>query len=162
MDHIEDCDKYISEWIRTQILIWREKVETQGIIHSKELWSSFAHEVSASAEGREILLRFARHGIWQELGVGNGYYSKEKGNYGDLEFLDPAYRKQHGLDKPRSAGRVVDRYMTSGKPRERREWFHKKLYMSVMAMVEDMALITADDGARVICESLEDVRKTVR
>lgn len=159
MDYLEDCDKYIAEWVRTQNFIWREKIETLLIMHSKTLWNSFTDEVRASGDGRDIVLSFARHGIWQELGVGNGY---AKGNYGDLDILNPAYRKKHGLDKPRSAGPVSDRYMTSGNPRERREWFNKKLYMSVMSMVEDMARITADDGAQIICDCLDDSRRTIR
>ncbi|MCM1356906.1 MAG: hypothetical protein NC212_10945 [Staphylococcus sp.] len=51
--------------------------------------------------------------------------------------------------------------MTSGKPRKRRDWYSKKLYMSTMAMVEDLARITGEEGVRVVCEALSDARSAL-
>ncbi len=161
MDELKDVDRYIDEWTRTQILIWREKIERLKIVRSGRLHQSFTDSIVSTGEGTTITMKFARYGIYQELGVGRGY---SPDNGGDLQILDKEYRETHGLNKKRQAGPVpgYGKYMTSGNPREKRKWYSKKLFMSTMAMVEDLARITGDEAARVICDSLSDVRKAIR
>ncbi len=52
--------------------------------------------------------------------------------------------------------------MTSGKPRKRRDWFSRKLFMSVIALREDLARITGEQAAMIICNALHDTRNVVR
>lgn len=160
MDELKDVDRYIDEWTRTQILIWREKIERLKIVRSGRLHQSISASILKTEFGATIEMKFLKYGIYQALGTGNGY---TPGNGGDLQILDREYRETHGLNKPRQAGPMpgYSKYMTSGKPRERRDWFSKKLYMSTMAMIEDLAIITADLSARVICDVLEDPRRTI-
>ncbi len=156
-----DADLYVDEWTRTQLMIWREKIERMGIIRSGALHQSFKEAVARASSGEltTITLKFLRYGIYQAFGTGNGY---TRGNPGDLPFLDKDYRREHGLDKPRKVGPAWGGYKTSGKPRRERDWFSKKLYMSTMAMVEDLSRILGEESAHVVCDQLADARSALR
>ena len=52
-------------------------------------------------------------------------------NGGDLPFLDPAYRLEHHL----------------GKPRQRRPWFNKSWYISVMVLKDKLADVIGEEFA---------------
>lgn len=138
-----------------QIRIWQEKIERMKIVRSGALHESFKDSITQTAEGTTISMKFHRYGIYQALGVGYGY---RHDNGGDLPFLGKEYRAEHGLDKPRKVGPAWGGYKTSGKPRKKRDWYSKKLYMSTMAMVEDMARILGEEATSVICEQLIDTR----
>lgn len=156
-----DVDRYVDEWTRTQLLIWKEKIERLKVVRSGTLHQSFSDSIAATETGTTITMKFARYGIYQALGVGRGY---THGNGGNLEILDPSYRSAHGLDRPRRAGPIpplYDSYMTTGRQRQKRDWFSKKLYMSTMAMVEDLARITGEEGVNVICDALSDTRNSI-
>lgn len=159
MDRIEDIERYSEAWVDKMLEIWREKIERLKIVRTGALHQSFRNSITATSQGLTINLKFLHYGIYQELGVGKGYVHN---NGGDLPFLDKEYRKRHGLDKPRKVGPAWGGYYTSGYPRERRDWRSRKLYMSVMAMVEDMARILGDQGMHVICDNLMDPRSTLR
>lgn len=155
----DDAQKYIDEWTRTQVKIWQEKIERMNIVRSGALHQSFKDSITQAGEGATITMRFHQYGIYQALGVGNGY---RHDNGGDLPFLGRDYRKEHGLDKPRKVGPAWGGYKTSGKPRKARDWYSKKLYMSTMAMVEDMADIMGQQAATVICDQLTDTRSALK
>lgn len=159
MDRIEDLDKYVDAWTKTQLEIWREKVSRMGIIRSGALYQSFDAAIAAVGAGQTITLRFLQYGIYQALGTGPEFKRK---NGGDLPFLGRQYRQEHGLDKPKQVGPQWGGYMTSGKPRKARDWYHKKLFMSTMAMVEDLARILGENMAHVLCEELTDARKAIK
>ncbi len=161
MAQLEDLDKYVDEWTKTQLMIWREKVERMGIVRSGALHQSFASAVQHASSGSgiaTITMKFLQYGIYQALGTGYGY---KHDNGGDLQFLDREYRRVHGLDKPRKVGPAWGGYMTSGNPRQPRDWYSKKLYMSTMAMVEDLARILGEECAHVVCENLQDMRSAL-
>lgn len=161
MAELRDVDKYIDEWTRVQLLIWQEKIERMGIVRSGALHQSFRDSIqkaSSGAAATTITMRFLKYGIYQALGVGYGYYHD---NGGDLPFLGKEYRKEHGLDKPRKVGPAWGGYMTSGKPRKARDWYSRKLYMSTMAMVEDLARILGEEAAHVVCDNLTDIRSAL-
>lgn len=154
-----DAQKYIDEWTRVQIQIWQEKIERMNVVRSGALHQSFKDSVTQAGKGTTITMRFLQYGIYQALGVGNGY---RHDNGGDLPFLGRDYRKEHGLDKPRKVGPAWGGYKTSGKPHKVRDWYSKKLFMSTMAMVEDMARILSDEAATVICDQLTDTRSALK
>lgn len=161
MDQLKDLNLYLDEWTKTQIEIWREKIERMGIVRSGALHQSFrdtVQHINAGGGIATITMRFARYGIYQSLGVGRGY---ARDNGGDLPFLDKQYRHEHGLDKPRRVGPAWGGYLTSGQPRKARDWYSKKLYMSTMAMVEDLARILGESTAQVVCDSLADTRSAL-
>lgn len=158
MARITDADKYIDVWTREQIKIWQEKIEHFRITDTGALHQSFREAISATSTGTTIMMKFLQYGIYQALGVGYGY---RHDNGGDLPFLDDEYRETHGLDKPRKRGPKWGRGKTSGKPRERRDWYSKKLYMSTMAMVEDLGRILGEEAAHVVCDNLTDMRSAL-
>lgn len=159
MELLNDADKYIHAWTEEQLIIWREKVEQMHVVRSGALHASFKGSILSLNDGSQISMKFLRYGLYQAYGVGRGY---AHGNGGDLEFLDAEYRKKHRLDKPRRVGPKWGGYETSGEPRKRRDWFSKKLFMSTMAMVEDMAHILGDTVANVICEAVADSRAALK
>lgn len=158
MDKVRDVDRYVDAWTRTQLEIWREKIERMHIVRSGSLHESFRQSVSSVAQGTTIVMKFLEYGIYQAAGTGRGYV---RDNGGDLPFLDASYRSEHRLDIPRKVGPAWGGYMTSGKPRERRDWFSKKLYMSVMAMTEDMARILGENAAHIVCDNLENAHSAL-
>lgn len=159
MDRIDDVDKYVDAWIKTQLDIWKEKVSRLGVVRSGALYNSFNAAIDALSSGRTITMRFLQYGIYQALGTGPEF---TKNNGGDLPFLGREYRETHGLNKPRKVGPRWGGYMTSGNPRKPRDWYSKKLYMSTMAMVEDLARILGENIAHVVCEELTDPRKAIQ
>lgn len=159
MGQLNDADKYIEAWTDTQLKIWREKLERTKIVRTGALHESLSDEIKKASTGTTITMRFLEYGIYQALGTGRGY---QRGNGGDLPFLDKEYRAAHKLDKPRKVGPKWGGYKTSGKPRKPRDWISKKLYMSTMAMLEDMARIVGDAAVSVICDNLTDPRSAIK
>lgn len=151
MATLNDIDKYAEAWTKTQVIIWKEKIERLKVVRSGHLHESFRTRITNTAAGNTILMKFAKYGIYQAMGVGNGY---KRDNGGDLPFLSEEYREAHGLNKPRRVGPAWGGYMTSGKPRKARDWYSKKLYISIKVMVEDLARITGDEAAHVVCSAL--------
>ena len=75
-----------------------------------------------------LAFRYLEYGIYVDLGVGNGY---RRDNGGDLPFLDTAYRLEHHF----------------GKPRQRRPWFNKSWYISVMVHKDKLAEVIGEEFA---------------
>lgn len=159
MDRLNDADKYIDEWTRTQLMIWRERLERLGVIRTGALHQSLNSTIQQEADGTTITMKFLQYGIYQALGVGRGYAHN---NGGDLPFLDNAYRVEHKLNVPRKVGPAWGGYMTSGKPRDARDWYTRKLFMSTRAMVEDFARICAEYSVQTVCDALNDPRAALR
>lgn len=132
-------EEYIKGWTNTMIDIWKEKIVKYSIIDSGNLMSS----VTGSSSQDSALLKFVSYGIYQAYGVGNGY---KHDNGGNLEFLDPEYRKKHKL----------------GKPRKRRNWYTPRLYSSVMVLQRAMAEIYSHDIVNTICDALTDGRAALK
>lgn len=117
------------------VTIWREKIIALGIVDTMRLHNDISHVVSIASGVKAVTHQFMEYGIFMEAGVGNGY---RKGNGGDLEILDPYYRKFHGLDKPRKRGpKSSVKDMTTGKPRENRYWFSRR-YLSSMRVLNEV------------------------
>lgn len=136
-------DLYIRDWVKTMILIWREKIERLRIMDTGRLHQSLDDQILEYGNGSLINFTFVRYGIYQSLGVGNGY---THGNGGYLEILDPEYRREHKL----------------GKPRQRRDWIYKKLMMSRYNLIADLSRITGQQAVSVICDALDDMRIAAR
>lgn len=161
MAELNDVDRYIDEWTRVQLMIWQEKIERLRIVRSGALHQSFRSAITHASSGSgaaTIAMKFLQYGIYQALGTGRGY---TRGNGGDLPFLGKVYRQEHKLDIPRKVGPAWGGYETSGKPRKARDWYSKKLYMSTMAMVEDLARILGEEAAHVISDNLTDIRSAL-
>ena len=128
----EDIRKWEEEWAKMMIVIWREKIMQLGIIDTMKLYNDLSHVVSQAPGVTCVVHEFLQYGIYMEAGVGNGY---QKGNGGELLILDPYYRREHGMNKPRKRGpRWSTKDMTTGKPRSRRPWFSRKYLSSIQVL----------------------------
>lgn len=148
---IEEVHDYADAWTDKMVEIWVEKIERLKVIDTGALHESFDSAVRNGSTGSTISIRFLEYGLAQEFGVGNGYSND---NGGDLDILDPGYREERGLNRPRRAGYRHSPHMTSGKPRERRRWFQIKYFTSIAAMVEAMARIAGENAAAAISDRL--------
>lgn len=132
-EQLTDISEFERGWTDFMIDIWHERQVTLGINDTGALRSSLSGGMGGSEAHRTITHRFLMYGIYVATGVGRGY---AHGNGGDLEFLDTAYRKAHGLDRPRKRGPAWGGGYTSGKPRKPRDWFAKKYYYSMRRLME--------------------------
>lgn len=111
-ESIEERQKYVSAFNDTMIKIWKEQITLLEVIDTGSLLRS-THPLSMSADGKfsQVLLSqtFLEYGLYQDYGTGG---EVPRGNSGDL-------------------GRE--------KKRQRRRWFSRKYYASVMNIKEFMA-----------------------
>jgi len=139
----EQLRRFEQGWCDTMVDIWHERMMLLGVRDTGALMGSVNGSVNGSAGGRSITHRFLEYGIYVAAGVGGGghkgKYGYRHGNGGDLEFLDPQYREEHGLDKPRKRGPKWGGVYTSGKPRKERDWFARKYLASIHRLNEKEA-----------------------
>ena len=88
-------DDFERGWTDFMVDIWRERMAMLKINNTGALRMSLEGSISGDEGQRRISHRFLMYGIYVATGVGSGY---KHGNGGDLEFLSPEYRKEHGLD----------------------------------------------------------------
>ena len=123
-----DIRKWEQDWMKMMITIWRDQIMRLGIVDTMKLYNDITGSLSVG-DRVTIVHEFMKYGIYVAAGVGNGY---NKGNGGDLDILDPSLRKAARLDKPRSRGpRWSTKHITTGKPREKRDWFTSKYLRSI-------------------------------
>lgn len=155
IDAIEARRKFVEAWNKTMIDIWRERIVALGVKDTGALWRSpLALAVRADGRFYDITLsqNFLEYGLWQDLGVGR---EVPHGNPSDIKCLDPLYREEHKLNKPRKRGKKWGGGMTSGNPRERRRWFSIKYYSSVLNLRDFMAESLGDEFKAMLCEALD-------
>ena len=101
----EEREKYIKAWNETMLRIWKERITLLEVIDTGRLLASpVAMPVRADGRFVEVTLsqEFLEYGLWQDYGVGR---ETPRGNSGDI-------------------GRA--------KVRQRRPWFSKRYYASVL------------------------------
>ena len=101
----EERSKYVQAWNETMLHIWQERITLLEIIDTGRLLASpVALPVRADGRFVEVSLshEFLEYGLWQDYGTGR---ETPRGNKGDI-------------------GRT--------KVRQRRPWFSKKYYSSVL------------------------------
>ena len=101
----DERERYIRGWNETMLKIWQERITLLEVIDTGRLLQSPA-ALPIQADGRffEVSLsqEFLEYGLWQDYGVGR---ETPRGNSGDLGY---------------------------SKKRQRRPWFSKKYYSSVL------------------------------
>ena len=128
----EDIRAWEDGWSEMMITIWREKIMSLGIVDTMTLYNRLSHVVSRAEGVTAVTHEFMEYGIFMENGVGNGY---NRGNGGNLNFLDPSIRHWLGIDKPRPRGpKTSTKDTTTGKPRERRPWFSRRYLSSIRVL----------------------------
>ena len=101
----EEREKYIKAWNETMLRIWQERITLLEVIDTGRLLASpVAMPVRADGRFVEVTLsqEFLEYGLWQDYGGGR---ETPRGNSGDI-------------------GRA--------KVRQRRPWFSKRYYASVL------------------------------
>ena len=101
----EEREKYIKAWNDTMLHIWQERITLLEVIDTGRLLASpVALHVRADGRFVEVTLsqEFLEYGLWQDYGVGR---ETPRGNSGDIGHA---------------------------KVRQRRPWFSKKYYASVL------------------------------
>lgn len=128
----EQLRQFERGWCNFMVDIWHDR---QMQLHVKDT-GALIGSVRGSVDDRVISHTFLEYGIYVAAGVGNFY---SHGNGGDLEFLDRQYREEHGLNQPRKRGPKWGGGYTSGKPRQRRDWFSAKYLYSMRRLNEKEA-----------------------
>lgn len=139
MEPVLSQKEYIDGWSEMMITIWQEKIIRYGVVDTGHLYSGFRRDNSENS----ALLKFASYGLYQAMGVGN---ESRRGNGGNLDFLDPYYRKKHKL----------------GKKRTRRNWYTPRLYSSVKVLQKAMAEIYTHNAINTVCDALDDYRNAIK
>ena len=106
---LQERQKFVTAFNDTMIKIWQEQITLLGVIDTGALLAS-PKAIAMRADGRffEVSLSqaFLEYGLWQDYGTGR---ETPRGNSGDI-------------------GRT--------KVRQRRKWFSRKYYASVMRIKE--------------------------
>lgn len=134
----EDRKKYQEAWAEMMVTIWREKIERLHVIDTYSLHQQIKDNVVTSSDSvSTIQHKFLEYGIYQDLGVGNGY---SKDNGGNLEILNPVYRAEHNM----------------GEPRKPRVWFSRSYFASVMVLKEQMAYMYGEEFCGLLVDKIEE------
>ena len=144
-------------WMTEMVAIFQEQIQRLSIIDKGILYRSFS-TVYKDGASRQIVHQFIMYGIYQAAGVGRGF---TKGNGGDLDIMNEAYREEHDLNKPRKRGPKWGGGYTSGNPRKPRDWFSKKYYASVMKLQDVEAEAYGDDYIGLLADAISTEMDTL-
>ncbi len=121
----EERQKYVLAFNRTMIKIWKEQINLLGVIDTGALYRS-TMAVGLKADGKFVSITlsqsFRTYGLFQDYGTGR---ETPRGNSGDI-------------------GR--------SKVRQRRRWFSRKYFASVMNIQE----FFADNVGRDFCSAISN------
>ncbi|MDE7355352.1 MAG: hypothetical protein K2N21_01075 [Rikenellaceae bacterium] len=124
---LEERRKFVSAFNSTMIKIWREQIVALKVIDTGLLYSSVM-AIGCRADGKfysvELSQSFKEYGMFVDMGTGR---NTPRGNPGDL-----------GRDNPR----------------QRRRWFSRKHFASVMNLREFYSENIGKHAANVISDSL--------
>lgn len=136
-----DIRKYEEGWTREMQVYWRERLLRLKIYNTGHLYNSIDGRMQRSGDTSLIEHRFAAYGIYVALGTGNGY---RKGNSGKDD--------ENGLQFLRGG-----KYNKGKGHRQKRDWFNKKYYASIMRLGEVEAAFYGKEYQGLLAEALNDV-----
>ena len=126
----DEREKYVMAFNDTMLKIWQEQITLLGVIDTHSLLRS-PTALPVRTDGRffEVGLSqaFLEYGLWQDYGTGR---ETPRGNTGDI-----------GRDKVR----------------QRRRWFSRKYYASVMNIKEFFADNLGKEFTGIIADAFDDV-----
>ena len=131
---LQECQKFVTAFNDTMLCIWQEQITLLGVIDTGALLAS-PKALPLRADGRfmEVGLSqaFLEYGLWQDYGTGR---ETPRGNSGDLGRAKSSRasrtQSQTGLNSAETQPR------TAFRKRQRRRWFSRKYYASVMNLKE--------------------------
>lgn len=125
----EECEKFVFAFNRTMITIWCEQITLLNVIDTGRLLRSLK-ALPVRADGRFIEIglsqSFLEYGLWQNFGTGKEI---PRGNSGDI-------------------GRE--------RKRQKKPWFSRKYYASVMNLRDFLADNIAHEFVGIVARSLDD------
>lgn len=151
-----DIDAWNQAWAENMLHYWRERMQRVGVIpDTGELQRSLQYKVT-TGQITNIEHRFAMYGIyvsrgsspafsWELWGHNKPKTPRERGtgmlatNAGQLEFLEPGYRREHGLDQKKRVGPAWGGRLAGGEPIGARDWWAKKYAYSLFRLNETNA-----------------------
>lgn len=128
----EEREKYVRAWNDTLLHIWQERITLLEVIDTGRLLASpVALPVTADGRFVEVSLsqEFLEYGLWQDYGVGG---ETPRGNSGDLGHA---------------------------KKRQRRPWFSKKYYASVLNLRDFFGDNLGREFQGIIADTFERLNK---
>ena len=128
----EEREKYIKAWNETMLHIWQERITLLEVIDTGRLLASpVALPVRADGRFVEVTLsqEFLEYGLWQDYGTGR---ETPRGNKGDI-------------------GRA--------KVRQRRPWFSKKYYSSVLNLRDFFGENLGREFQGIMADTFERINK---
>jgi len=130
MATLDERRKYFEAWSKMMLDIWREKIERLQVWDTWELHRSIM-EGSMLLSGDnydyvQIVHSFVEYGVYQDMGVGNGF---RRGNGGDLGFTPL---------------------------REPRPWLSPKFFSSVMNLKDQVARMYGEEFCGIMMNVLND------
>ena len=131
---LQERQKFVTAFNDTMLKIWQEQITLLGVIDTGALLAS-PKALPLRADGRffEVGLSqsFLEYGLWQDYGTGR---ETPRGNSGDLGRAKSSRasrtQSQTGLNSAEAQPR------TAFRKRQRRRWFSRKYYASVMNIKE--------------------------
>ena len=128
-DAIQQREKFVNALNKTMIQIWQEQITLLDVIDTGRLLKSpISLNVQADGKFFDITLSqaFLEYGLWQDFGTGK---EVPRGNPGDI-----------GRDKVR----------------QKKPWFSRKYYASVMNLRDFMADSIGKDFVGLVAKALDD------
>ena len=128
-DAIDQKQRYVEAWNSTMLSIWREQITLLDVIDTGQLLQSPV-SLPVRSDGRlfnlNITQQFLEYGLWQDYGTGR---ETPRGNSGDI-----------------------------GRPkiRERRQWFSRKYYSSVLNLRDFFADSIGLEFCGIFTEMFDD------
>ena len=170
----KDLEQYEEGWTRAMCRFWMERMRKLRIGDTGALSSSLMG-VRSPGPVTTIEHSFLRYGIFVAAGTGPAHSWERWGNNakrlgkkarprmtgGQLEFLDPAYRQQNGLDEKKRVGPAWGGRMAGGDPKGRRDWFSKKYYSSVMRLNEFESAFYGDAYNGLLSSAIDEMFRKV-
>lgn len=152
---LSELEQFRQQWTRNMVSYWQERIDKLRVSDSGRLRSSITgmmHQGNTMTTIEHSFLVYGKYisdGVGREFGrgytdsMGRTYNSSRGGEgtatAGQLPFLLPggeAYRREHGLNRPKRVGPAWGGRIAGGKPRAKRDWFFRKYYSSRMVLNE--------------------------
>lgn len=167
----EDKRKFEEGWTQMMGEYWRERLMRMHLIDTGTLYGSIKGQLSLDGENVSIAHSFAEYGLrvaagtspafkwrlWGHNAKLQGKQERERVGSGQFEFLDPTYRRTHGLEEKKRVGPAWGGRETGGTPKGRRDWFLGKYWSSVQKLNEFEALYYGSAYQGLVASLLQEL-----
>lgn len=165
----EENDKWVEGWTSFMIDIWLEQMRSFSppVERTGALRNSLKGEFRPG-DKRLIEFEFLEYGAFVAKGItpafawkkwtrahGGEKVPRERVPGGQLDILDPQYRRDHGLDKEKKTGPKFGGRASRPYPVGHRDWFAKKFYASLKKLNEHEQWFYGADYQGLMSEAMD-------